>query len=170
MELIVRKEKPADIDAIYKLNSEVFPTKAEAALVNLLRESGCIFVSLVAEIDGEIVGHILFTPVELVGDKSQLKIIGLAPMAVAKTYQKQGIGTELINTGIEQCRALGFEAVVVLGHPSYYPRFGFSPASKFGIKCCYEVSDDAFMILELVPGSLQGHSGTIYYHPEFDEV
>lgn len=97
-------------------------------------------------------------------------ILGLAPMAVAPSHQRQGIGSALVRAGLERCRALGSGAVVVLGHPAYYPRFGFSPSVHFGIRSEYEVPEEAFMVLELQPGFLRGISGTVQYHAAFAKV
>jgi putative acetyltransferase len=96
--------------------------------------------------------------------------MGLAPMAVLPARQRQGIGSALVRDGLGRCRELGYEAVVVLGHPGYYPRFGFVPASRFGIGCEYDVPAEVFMALELVPGALRGKPGTIRYHPAFAEL
>jgi len=166
----IRKEKDSDKENIWKVNAEAFETEAEANLVNVLRDSGNFFISLVAEEDEEIVGHILFTPVELIGDESGLKLLGLAPMAVLTNLQKKGIGSQLVKTGIEKCSAQGNDAVVVLGYPEYYPKFGFVPSVKFGIKSEYDVPDEAFMVLELKEGSLKGKNGIIKYHPAFGSV
>ena len=168
--MIIREEKPSDIRKIWEINAEAFETKAEANLVNSLRDSGCTFISLVAEIGTNVVGHILFTPVELSGDKNKLKILGLAPMAVLSQYQNIGIGSKLVKAGIKHCQSLGYDAVVVLGHPDYYPRFGFLPSVRYGIKSEYNVPDEVFMILELTPGSLQHHQGVIKYHEAFNSV
>lgn len=166
----IREEQPSDIDKIWKVNSEAFETEVEANLVNALRNSSCTYISLVAETDENIVGHILFTPVELTGNKSNLKITGLAPMAVSNRFQNKGIGSKLVNAGLEHCKSQGYDAVVVLGHPAYYPKFGFLPSVKYGIKSEYDVPEDVFMILELVPGVLKGHKGVIKYHDEFSNV
>ena len=166
----IREEQPSDIKKIREVNSEAFETKAEAKLVNTLRNSGCTYISLVAETETNIVGHILFTPVELSGDVNKLKIMGLAPMAVLSQYQNKGIGSKLVAAGLELCKLKGYDAIVVLGHPNYYPRFGFVPSVEFDIKSEYEVPDDVFMILELVPDALKGHKGIIKYHEEFNNV
>jgi len=166
----IRKEIASDIDTIQKVNAEAFATETEADLVDALRDSGCPYLSLVAEVDNEVVGHILFTPVELSGNNNTLKIMGLAPMAVLSKHQNKGIGTGLVQAGLEQCRSLGYDAVVVLGHPAYYPRFGFEPSVKYGIKSEYDVPDDVFMILELSPGCLKNHKGVIKYHQAFDSI
>lgn len=166
----IREEQPSDIDKIWKVNTGAFETEAEASLVNALRSSGCPYLSLVAEIENEVVGHILFTPVELFEDGNTLKIMGLAPMAVLNKYQNRGIGSKLVKTGLEHCQSLGYDAVVVLGHPDYYPRFGFVPTVKYGIKSEYAVPDEVFMILELVPGCLKDHKGIIKYHEAFNSI
>lgn len=168
----IRKELPVDIEDIYAINKDAFETDAEANLVNALRESGCTFISIVAEIDDQVVGHILFTPVKLsnevlTGDKNTFKIIGLAPMAVLSQYQNQGIGSKLVEAGLAKCKELGYDAVVVLGHPDYYPRFGFVTSTKFGIKSEYDVPDNVFMIKELKTGCLKGHQGVIKYNDIF---
>ena len=168
--MIIREEQPSDIEKIWKINVEAFETIAEANLVNSLRDSGCTFISMVAETENKVVGHILFTPVELSGNKNNLKIMGLAPMAVLSQYQNKGIGSELVQAGLERCKSLGCDAVVVLGHPDYYPKFGFVPSVKYGIKSEYDVSDEVFMILELNPGSLKHHEGVIKYHEAFNSV
>ncbi|MEN8170633.1 MAG: N-acetyltransferase [Pseudomonadota bacterium] len=166
----VRKEQPSDIEKIWEVNSEAFETEVEANLVDALRSSGCAYISLVAETEHKVVGHILFTPVELSGYENKLKIMGLAPMAVLSQYQNQGIGSKLVKAGLEYCQSLGYDAVVVLGHPHYYPKFGFIPSVKYGIKSEYEVPDEVFMILELIPESLKNHRGVIKYREAFSSV
>ena len=148
------------------MHLSAFGTSVEADLVDVLREQAEPIVSLVAEEGGTIVGHVLFTPVTLVGH-AQLRGMGLGPMAVMPQRQRKGIGSALIRQGFERCRRLGVGAVVVVGHARYYPRFGFQPASRFGIDCEYDVPDDVFMVLELVEHILRGKSGTIRYHPAF---
>jgi putative acetyltransferase len=167
--VIIREEQSSDTSKIWNVNSDAFETNAEANLVDALRSSGCTYISLVAEIDDKVVGHILFTPVELAG-ANNLKIIGLAPMAVLTQYQRQGIGSKLVSAGLAFCQSLGYDAIVVLGHPDYYPKFGFVPSINYGIKSEYDVPDEAFMILELTPGSLNNHKGIIKYHEAFNSV
>lgn len=162
----IRSEKPADHEAIFALNIAAFGQPGEAKLVDALRQQAMPFVSLVAVKDAAVVGHIAFSPVTL-PDHADLKIMGLAPMAVASHCQRQGIGLALIKEGLAQCKALGYGAVVVLGHPGYYPRAGFVPAHNFGIRCVYDAPPEAFMLVELVPGYLQNASGTIAYHQAF---
>ncbi len=168
--MIIRAEELADTESIWNINAEAFETEAEANLVNTLRDSDCTFISLVAETDDKTVGHILFTPVELTGNENKLKLIGLAPMAVSQKHQKQGIGKQLVKAGIELCKSKDYDAIVVLGHPNYYSRFGFAPSVTFCIKSEYEVPDEAFMILELNKNSLKNHQGVIKYHDIFNSV
>jgi len=161
----IRRESAADRAAVHALNSAAFGQAAEADLVDALRDEAGV-ISLVAEVEGRVVGHILFSPVTLAGHES-LAIAGLAPMAVTPDRQRQGVGSALVRTGLDQCRRSGFGAVVVLGHPAYYPRFGFATASERSIDCEYDVPAEAFMLLELQSGYLHGASGTIRYHPAF---
>lgn len=165
-ETVVRPETAADRAAVRTVNEAAFGQATEAALVDALREQAQRVISLVAEIDGTVVGHILFSPVSLAG-RPDLEIAGLAPMAVLPAYQGRGAGTALVAVGLEKCREAGYGAVVVLGHAGYYPRFGFEPAIGRGIDCEYGVPADAFMYLELRAGYLEGASGTIRYHPAF---
>ncbi len=167
--LKVRTEKPGDVPFVHELNTLAFPTEAEANLVDVLRENAQSVISLVAIDDNAIVGHIMFTPVELCG-ASSLNIMGLAPMAVTPDRQRCGIGSALVSQGLDRCGTIGAGAVIVLGHPAYYPRFGFAPASPMNIDCEYVVPDEAFMVLELTAGYLSGAEGTIRYLDAFGEV
>ena len=166
----IRCETAADVEAIFSINSRAFKSEGEARLVSALREQGAFDpkLSLVAEKEGHLVGHILFTPVEIGGESKTVKAIGLGPIAVLPDYQRQGIGTALIKEGLTACRQYGHKIVFVVGHPRYYPRFGFQPASPKGLKYTYPVPDDVFMVQELMPGGLDGITGTVKYHPEFN--
>ncbi len=168
--LPLRDEQPSDRKQIWNVNIAAFESDGEAKLVDSLRESGIDSISMVYEEKGEIVGHILFSPVELAGDDSNLKIMGLAPMAVVPEFQKRGFGSELVRTGIARCLAKKYDAVVVLGYPEYYPRFGFIPSVKYKIKSEYDVPDNVFMVLELKKGSLKGKSGVIKFHEAFGNL
>ena len=166
----IRPEEPRDWPAVQAVNESAFETSAEADLVAALRVRATPLVSLVAEdSNSSVAGHILFSPVTLTGHL-RLKIMGLAPMAVVPHRQRAGVGSMLIRAGLDECRRLGFGAVFVLGHPSYYPRFGFTRAADFGITCEYEVPEEAFMALELESGYLEGASGTIRYHEAFSSL
>lgn len=167
--MMIRSELPSDTEAVRAVNLAAFETSTEADLVELLRAQASPLVSLVADDSGSIVGHILFSPAVLVGHPG-VPIMGLAPMAVLPARQRGGIGSALVRAGLDACRQLGCTAVVVLGHPAYYPRFGFQPASRFALGCEYDVPDEAFMALEVEPGSLVGKAGTIRYHRAFAEV
>jgi len=167
--VLIRTEEERDWAVVYALNASAFETPAEADLVDALRAQAHPVVSLVAERSGSVVGHILFSPVTLLSH-SGLNIMGLAPMSVSPSHQRHGIGSALVRAGLERCRALGCGAVVVLGHSEYYPRFGFSPSVRFGIRSEYEVPEEAFMVAELQPGFLRGASGVIQYHAAFKNV
>jgi putative acetyltransferase len=162
----IRRERAADVAAVRRVNEAAFDTSAEADLVDRLRAEAQPVISVVADEDGLLIGHILFSPVTLSSDPD-LQIMGLAPMAVLPDWQRRGIGSALIHAGLDECRLKGAVAVVVVGHSGYYPRFGFKPASTFGIRCEFDVPDEAFMALELMRGTLDGKRGTIAYPPAF---
>ena len=167
----IRPETPADHAAVHALNAAAFAQPAEADLIDTLRKACEHFVSLVAEVDGVLVGHILFTPAHVEKNGTTLEGMGLAPMAVAPAHQRGGFGSALVNAGLAELRENGCPFVIVLGHPAYYPRFGFTPASTLGIRCQWEAPDEAFMALELTPGALAPFHGAIArYHPAFDSV
>lgn len=167
--MLIREERPSDIAAIHRINASAFDTEAEANLVDVLRAQNAIIVSLVAEENGQPVGHILFSPVTL-SPPSTLKLAGLAPMAVLPEYQNRGIGSALVRSGIEACRKRGFDGIVVLGHAHYYPRFGFVPASRFGLRTEYDVPDEVFMAMELKKDVLKGQDALVLFHPAFQEI
>jgi putative acetyltransferase len=167
--MLIRAEEPQDQAVVYALNAEAFEQPGEARLVDALREQVTPLISLVAEENRELVGHILFSPVSLSGNPD-LKIIGLAPMAVVPEHQRSGIGSALVGEGLERCKHLGFTAVVVLGHPNYYPRFGFVPSSGYRIDSEYDVPEAYFMALELQPGALADRPGRVKYHSLFNSL
>jgi putative acetyltransferase len=160
----VRLEQPEDVHAIYQVNLAAFARTAEADLVQALRRSAEPFFSFAAEYNREVVGHVAFSPVTIGGAHRGL---GLAPMAVTPFLQRRGIGTALINASLQSLREKPCAWVVVLGHPSYYPRFGFRPAREHGITCEYRVSPEAFMVLELLPNALEKVTGIVSYHSAF---
>ncbi len=168
--MIIRQETASDITAVYLVNEQAFGRPDEANLVNKLRAGNKITLSLVAEENGRIVGHALFSPMTLETESGSCPIVGLGPVAVVPEMQRQGVGSRLIEMGLDLLRERGETAVIVLGHPSYYPRFGFVRASQFGIRSSYDVPDEAFMALELEDGGLNGRAGVAYYQPEFDGV
>ncbi|WP_372370337.1 GNAT family N-acetyltransferase [Candidatus Uabimicrobium sp. HlEnr_7] len=163
----IRREIKTDEEEVYTINELAFETSAEANLVNVLREKAHPVISLVAEKNGKIVGHIMFSPVNT---SQNVKIMGLAPMAVHPEHQRQGIGGALIRRGIEECQQQGVVAIVVLGHPQYYPRFGFVPSTQFDISCEYDVPPEVFMAMELQPAALENITGVVKYHEAFGSV
>jgi putative acetyltransferase len=165
----IRAEEERDWAAVQAVNESAFGSPLEARLVAALREQARPLLSLIAEERGVVIGHIMFSPVLLPGYPA-LRIMGLAPMAVAPEHQRKGVGSALVQAGLEQCRKLGFGAVVVLGHPEYYPRFGFAPAACFGIGCEYPAPEEAFMLVELESAYLQDATGKVKYHEAFDNA
>ena len=163
----IRDTTDDDIAAVCALHREAFGGDAEAALVEGLHAAGAARVSLLAEAGGVIAGHVLFSPATV--DGLHIELAGLAPMAVLPSLQRRGVGARLVEAGLARCRALGIDAVVVLGHAAYYPRFGFRPASGFGLTCDWDVPDEAFMAQEIRPGALAG-GGRVHYHPLFSEI
>lgn len=169
MTITLRPETSNDYQDISRVNDLAFGQKNEGVIIQSLRKNK-IFVpelSIVAEKDGMIIGHILFFPVQIKSKDKSHKSISLAPMAVVPEYQNQGIGSKLVRYGLEKCREKGYQSVIVLGHPKYYPRFGFEKASKCGIIPPFEAPDEAFMAVELVQGGLQGISGVVEYPEEY---
>jgi putative acetyltransferase len=166
--IVIRPEQPSDAGQIDAVHRVAFPTDAEARLVARLRENSHAPVSLVCEIEGRVVGHILFSPIEIVGYTTNSRGLGLAPVAVRSEFQRMGIGSSLITAGLAACRMAGIAFVVVLGHPEYYPRFGFRNARQRGLSNEYH-ADEAFMVIELVSGSLPANGSLVRYGSEFAE-
>jgi len=166
--MIIREERQGDAEGVRGVNLAAFETTTEADLVDALRRQAAPLVSLVAEDDANLIGHILFSPVTLASDPG-LILMGLAPMAVVPSRQRQGVGSTLVREGLQRCRQLNVAAVVVLGHPEYYPRFGFVPAVRLSLRSEYDVPEEVFMVRELRDGVFRGLSGTIRYHPVFGD-
>jgi len=168
----IRAELPADFPAIDRVNQLAFAQDAEARLVRALRSAPDhdSSRSLVAERDGEVLGHIFFSRVRIEHAGGATAALALAPMAVVPTCQRQGIGSRLVRVGMRVCRELGDRIVVVLGHPGYYPRFGFIPARPCGIESPFPVPDEAFMVCPLAPDALTGVRGVVRYSSAFDDV
>jgi putative acetyltransferase len=154
-----RPEQPPDIPAIRAIHAGSFPTDAEARLVDLLRETGALSVSLVAEVSGVAVGHVAFSPVQVA---SGCVGAGLAPVAVLPSFRRQGIAASLIQAGLAECYSAGFRWAVVLGSPAYYARFGFQPAANFGLTDEYG-GGNAFQVVALVPGGIPSNEGLVRY-------
>ena len=163
----VRPERSGDESAIRRLNDEAFGQPEESRIIDAVRAAGDSVISLVAVEGATIVGHILFTPVSIEPHRRAPLALGLGPMAVLPAWQRHGIGSRLVEAGLQECRRLGCHAVVVLGHPAFYPRFGFRPGRTFGLRSEFDVPDEVFMVAELKPGALAGVSGLVRYLPAF---
>ena len=164
----IRPERPADAAAVRAVYRAAFPTPFEADLVDALRPELSPWRAFVAERDGEVVGHLLFTPVSLEPTPAhESPLVGLGPMAVHPDHQRSGIGSALADGALAALSAEPIDAVVVLGHPEWYPKFGFRPAKRFGLRPGFEAPESAFMALELVPGALLNVSGKVNYDNRF---
>ena len=164
---LVRVEQREDAPAIRALLEAAFPGHFEARLVDELRKKARPYLGLVALNASALLGHLLFTPVRCT-EVPDARLFGLGPMAVDPAHQRQGIGSQLMRGGLSAARDTGAAAVFVLGHPEYYPRFGFEKASDHGLRCPWEVPDEAFMVLPLRKDGLIGLTGEIRYHPAFE--
>jgi putative acetyltransferase len=166
MSVTIRPENDKDREAIWNVNKAAFGGDAEANLVDELRVGGFVEISLVAEVDDQIVGHILFSRVTINTPVGTVEAVSLAPMAVVPSHQRRGIGSKLVEAGLETCREKGHKIVLVLGHADFYPRFGFSAElarpfeNPFG-------SGDVWMARELLPGVLADVAGRVEYPPPF---
>lgn len=175
MKITIRQETPKDYTAIEEVIKEAFlretmSDQQEHVLVQKLRTSSAFVpeLSLVAfNEEEEIIGYLLLTENKIVNENQEMRALSLAPVAVHPDFQKQGIGSQLIIEGIKRARAAGYRAMVVLGHPAYYPRFGFKPAHLWQIKAPFDVPYEAFMVLELTSGALENQTGTVQYPSEF---
>jgi putative acetyltransferase len=172
-DLVVREENPDDIEAIRRINRLAFERDVEAGIVDALREAGAVTLSMVAcQVDPatgaeEVIGHALYSPIIIEGANESCSAVGLGPLAVLPDYQRQGVGTFLMEVSLEILRRAGHPAVILVGHPNYYPRFGFLPAEEWGLSVAFEVPPGVFQAIELQPGALAGVAGTIRFRPEF---
>ena len=168
----IRPETPEDIPAIFEVNFQAFAHYDEANLVNTLRDAN-IFnpeLSLVAVCGERIIGHIMFPPVTIESPLASTPAVALAPLVVHPDYQCLGVGSALIEEGLDACRSFGHRIVIVVGHPGYYPRYGFRSARAYGIVAPFIVADEVFMVLGLDPGALVGIQGTVNYPEAFDAI
>ncbi|MGP0068489.1 MAG: GNAT family N-acetyltransferase [Isosphaeraceae bacterium] len=168
VEPIVRPETIGDHAGVRELNRLAFGGDDEARLVDALREAGYARISMVAEEYGRLVGHILFSALTIATSRGEIQALSLAPMAVVPSRQRKGIGSALVGEGLRACREAGHRIVVVLGHPEFYPRFGFSAKLAEPLESPY--SGPAFMAVELVPNALQGIEGEVRYPPPFQDL
>jgi predicted N-acetyltransferase YhbS len=176
MEIVIRQEEPADYPAVFDLIEAAFQFEPmsdhrEQYLVERLRQSSAFLpeLSLLAEHDGEIIGHILLTKITIQNAEESDQSLALAPVSVLPQYQRKGVGGRLIGEAHRRAKSLGFQSVVLLGHQNYYPRFGYEPASKYGIKLSFDVPEENYMVIELTPGGLAGVKGIVKYPNEFFE-
>lgn len=171
--MIIRTETKSDYEKVYKLNFRAFGNREdESKLVEKIRKSEEFVpeLSLVAEKEGEIVGHLLLSKAVVENQDDNHTIIVLAPIAVKPEYQKQGVGTRLIEEGKKRCKSLGYRLILLIGHPEYYPRLGFQPARKFGLELKqFEVPDEVFMVYEVEEEALQKINGELKYPRAFFE-
>ena len=165
---MIRPRRPADDAAIRLVNELAFKHAKHDGLIAALRRNGRVVAELVAEVDGEVVGHALFSPLTITSAGRSHEMIALGPIAVLPGHQGKGIGGELVRAGVDECKRLGYGAVFLVGHTTYYPRFGFLPARPFGI--IYDDGRDSFQVLVLQEGALDEITGTAHFAPEFDEV
>jgi predicted N-acetyltransferase YhbS len=170
--LIIRPERKEDYPRITEINNLAFKQENEGRLVENLRKNTDFIseLSLVAEEDNEVVGHILFFPVKIIDDKLIHILLSLAPMSVHPEHQGKGIGSALVRQGLKAAKEKGFTSVIVVGHANYYPRFGFKPAAGWNIKAPFDVPKDAFMAIELTENGLKNVAGTVKYPDEFNDV
>ena len=165
IEVAIRPEHSADVIGVRQVNERAFGRPAEADLVDALRGSDGS-ISIVATMAEAVIGHIMFTPVAL-DDAADVRVAGLAPMAVLPEHQRAGVGAHLIRAGLVACREHGYAAVIVVGHPEYYPRFGFAPAHGYGLRCEFPVPPEAYMVAVLDAHVLPHLTGLVRYRPEF---
>lgn len=173
MELIIREEQPADIDAIYAVELDAFAQPDEADLVNRLRDRDAVWLSHVALLDGKIVGHALYSMVTVTDGDIVQQFPALAPLAVATAHQKQSVGGQLMTAGLQAARDAGHGLMFLIGHPSYYPRFGFQPAKPLGFTSDYVKEDgphEHFMLAVLDDSLLSTVHGHVRYHPAFEGI
>jgi len=169
MQIIIRPETAGDYPKIAKVNELAFGQGNESLLIEKLRNTSdfILDLSLVAEYKNDVVGHILFYPVKINDGSVRHTSLALAPMCVHPSHQRKGIGSELIREGLKRAKDMGYGSVIIVGHPEYYPKFGFKKASKYGIKAPFDAPDNAFLALELVEGTLRKIKGIVEYPKPF---
>jgi predicted N-acetyltransferase YhbS len=172
MDIQIRKETPDDFQQVARLIEMAFRRKNEADLVEKLRHNKKYNsnLSFVAEYNGVVVGHVLFSPIVIRSGDTERESLALAPLSISPEFQKMGVGGRLIEEGLRTARELGYSSVIVLGHPEYYSKFGFVPARKWGISVPFKVPDDTFMGIELQADALLKSGGVVEYPEEFSEV
>lgn len=174
--MIIRQEENRDFDSVFDLiekafKDEKFSDHKEQFLVERLRKSKAFIpeLSIVAEIEGEIVGYILVTKLKIKNTTSEFKSLALAPVSVLPEFQGKEIGSKLIIESHKKAKELGYKSIVLLGHEKYYPKFGYKQADKYGIELPFEVPKENCMVIELVKEGLKGINGIVEYPKEFNE-
>jgi putative acetyltransferase len=168
--ITIRSELPQDANEMFLIYVAAFGRFQEAALVDALRKNHAVLFSLVAVDNGGLVGGVVFSTITLEPPMSNLNLAGLAPLAVLPSYQQQGIGSQLVRAGLQQGQELNLDAVFLVGKPDYYTRFGFVPASDFGIACEFEVPEAYWLVKELRPQVLSGLKALARFRPEFQRL
>ena len=169
--MIIRTENKSDYSKVFKVNYEAFRNREdEPKLVEKIRDSEQFIseLSIVAEENNEILGHILLSKAEVIEEDVNHEVIVLAPIAVKPELQNMGIGSKLIQEGLERCKNLGYGLVLLIGHPTYYPKFGFKPARQYGLELKqFNVTDEVFMVCEVIEGELGKIKGELKYPETF---
>jgi len=176
MKIIIRQEKPSDFKMVFDLIEKAFKAETlsdhnEQFLVERLRKSSFFIpeLSMIAEFENKVVGHILLTKVKIKNDKEEFSSLALAPVSVLPEYQRKGIGGMLINQAHKTAKELGHKSIVVLGHENYYPKFGYKQTNRYGIELPFDVPKENCMIIALTENGLEGVHGTVEYPKEFNE-
>ena len=169
MKIIIEAETEDDYEQITRLHLEAFDGDGEAKLVQKLRRTPIYIsnLSLVAKYENKIIGHVLFYPIKIKNDKIESNSLALAPISVFPKFQRKGVGSKLIQKGLEEAKKFGFNSIIVVGHSEYYPRFGFEKASKYGISAPFNVPENAFFAIELEKNGLKNCNGIVEYPKEF---
>lgn len=168
--ITIRPERPEDEEALFQMYRRVFGRLQEARLVDSLRENQGLFLSLVALAAGTVVGGVAFSTATLEPRAAGLHLLALAPLAVLPTYQRLGIGSGLVQIGLAQCRDRQVDAIVVVGEPEFFGKFGFVAAAPYQLTCPFPVPEPFWLVQELHPGALTGVHGRINFRPEFADI
>jgi predicted N-acetyltransferase YhbS len=177
LDIYIRVERSGDFEQVDVLLDHTFTDDRysrgdEGRLIRMLRDGDSYLedLSIVAERHGRIIGYVMLVPASVKGFPDALPSLVLAPVAVLQEYQGRAVGSRLVEFALDRARDLGYGSVFVFGHPAYYPRFGFKPASLWGVTSPFDVSEESFMTLELVDGALEGVHGQLDVSPVFQQT